>query len=316
MRAQDWWNVRIVAALSAYWVYQHLGNLTPDELEANELFRRVREADDGAELLADFAYEADRTTEAAIWSFSRRLGHARLVVVDSRAGRMVGERREMIDDEEWDWLEARATGDVDHLIVATSLPFLLPRGPHGFEQWNEATADGAWGRWFVPYAERVRRAFDIEHWAAFGSSFEHLARVLRDVAEGRRGTPPASVLVLSGDVHYSYLAEVESPGAPIVQATTSPFRNPVNRRMRVLGRFAVSPAGTALGEALRASARAPRPSLRWRVARGPWFDNVVSTLDLDGRRVKVTMEKTLRDSAAAPVLETVYEHTLGTDAAV
>ena len=312
MRAREWWNVRIVAALSSYWVYQHLGNLPPDELEANELLRRVREADDGAEALAEFAYEADRTTEAAIWSFARELGGARVVVVDSRAGRVVGERREMIDDEEWKWLEGQATGGVDHLVVATSLPFLLPHGPHGLEQWNEATAAGAWGSWFVPRAERIRRRLDLEHWAAFGSSFERLAGILRDVATGRRGAAPASVLVLSGDVHYSYLAEVESPGAPIVQATTSPFRNPLNRRIRLLGRFAASRAGSAVGEALRLSARAPRPSLRWRVVRGPWFDNVVGTLYLDGPRATLTMEKTLRDSAAEPVLETVYEHRLET----
>ena len=34
MRAKPWWEARITAAFMAYWIYQHLGNLSPPELDA------------------------------------------------------------------------------------------------------------------------------------------------------------------------------------------------------------------------------------------------------------------------------------------
>ena len=39
MQAKSWWQERIVGALSSYWVYQHLGNLSPAELAENELYQ-------------------------------------------------------------------------------------------------------------------------------------------------------------------------------------------------------------------------------------------------------------------------------------
>ena len=68
------------------------------------------------------------------------------MVIDSRAGRVLEEgRREMVDDGEWDWIVEQSTGDHDHLLLATSLPFLLGPGMQELEAWNEAVAGGAWG---------------------------------------------------------------------------------------------------------------------------------------------------------------------------
>ena len=47
----------------------------------------------------------------------------------------------MIDDLELDWVRDRLRGDVDQLLVATSLPFLLTPGLHHLEAWDEAVAD-------------------------------------------------------------------------------------------------------------------------------------------------------------------------------
>jgi hypothetical protein len=33
MRAMPWWDERIVSGLASYWLYQHLGNLSPDDLD-------------------------------------------------------------------------------------------------------------------------------------------------------------------------------------------------------------------------------------------------------------------------------------------
>jgi hypothetical protein len=37
-------------------------------------------------------------------------------------------------------------------------------------------------------------------------------------------------------------------------------------------------------------AQVPRPNLRWRVLDGPLFGNAVSTLDVEGRRISLTIE--------------------------
>src|SRR4051794_22376343 len=69
IRGQGWWDDRIVGAFSAYWVFQHLGNLSPDALAKDELWERVQQADDAAQVLADFAFRADRTVDSTQWSF-------------------------------------------------------------------------------------------------------------------------------------------------------------------------------------------------------------------------------------------------------
>ena len=81
------------------------------------------------------------------WSYARDVGDARLVVIDSRAGRDVTPgRRELIQDEEWGWIPDQARKPARHLLLASSVPFLLAPGLHHAEAWDEAVTDGAWGR--------------------------------------------------------------------------------------------------------------------------------------------------------------------------
>src|SRR5215207_8561900 len=202
-RSHHWWNEHIVAALASYWIYQHIGNLEPGHHADDELLRKVKDADDGWPLLAEFARAADESTSGTRWSYCRDLGGTRLVVIDSRAGRVLEEgRRSMLDDEEWEWVHEHATGGFDHLLVATSLPWLLGRGMHFVEGWSEAVAGGAWGSVAAGAAENLRQTADMEHWAAFQESFARLAELFRAVGTGERGEPPASIVTLSGDVHH------------------------------------------------------------------------------------------------------------------
>ena len=71
MRATDWWHERILAGLSTYWIYQHIGNLSPAELHADPLWAALQDADDGAPLLRRFAEDADRNQGGGLWAFSR-----------------------------------------------------------------------------------------------------------------------------------------------------------------------------------------------------------------------------------------------------
>ena len=139
MRATSWWHQRIVSGLETYWVYQHLGNLSPDELDADPVYQRVLAADDAEPVLREHAETADRDEGGRLWTFSRVIGNSRLVVLDGREGRVLGGgRREMIDADEWSWLESELRGDYDHLLIASTLPVLLAPTLHWVEAWNEA----------------------------------------------------------------------------------------------------------------------------------------------------------------------------------
>src|SRR5918993_1224867 len=41
MRAQPWWEERITSGLATYWLYQHLGNLSPDDLDDDPVWPKV-----------------------------------------------------------------------------------------------------------------------------------------------------------------------------------------------------------------------------------------------------------------------------------
>ena len=140
----QWWHERLMGGLASYWVYQHIGNLSPSELADDLVYRAVLTHDGAEELdLTDAVFglveRVDRHPEVYRWSYRRDLGDSRLVVIDSRAARVLEpDRRSMLDPDELAWLDAQLTGEVDHLLIGTSLPFLLPPGLHDLEAIDEA----------------------------------------------------------------------------------------------------------------------------------------------------------------------------------
>jgi hypothetical protein len=314
METKPWWERRVVGAFMSYWLYQHLGNLSPAELERDALLAHVTSANDGEAALRAFALRASHETDGSRWSYSRALGPNRLVVIDSRAGRVLkGGRRSMLDATEWRWLERQMSGGVDHLLIATSVPLLLAPGLHYLEAWNEAVCAGAWGTRFARVAERLRQRFDLEHWAAFESSFERLVDLIRAVGAGERGSPPASIGVLSGDVHHGYVAKVAFPNAwgvesTVYQAVCSPFRHPLARPEQIAVQTAMSRPVAAVARALARGAGVRDPEPRWNVNR-PNFHNQVATLVLAGRHSQLRIERP-RGDWRDPSLETVLEQTV------
>ena len=308
MRAKPWWEERILGAYMSYWIYQHLGNLSPARLYDDPIFCAVHDAEgDAEEIVREFAREAAREIAGARWSFYRDFGRTRLVVVDSRAGRVLSEgRRQMLSDREWEWVEDRCSGDFDHLIVGTSLPVMLAAGMHHLEAWNEAVCDGAWGRVAARAGELLRQAIDLEHWAAFQGCFRRLSVLLEDVAAGRRGKAPATIILLSGDVHHACVAEAWFPGrdvtSRVLQATCSPVRNPLDKRERRALRASFARPVGELASALARSAGVEAPAMRWTFAAPPTFDNQIATLDLHGAQARLVIEKTLPADWQAPVL--------------
>ncbi|MBW3608933.1 MAG: C-terminal helicase domain-containing protein [Actinobacteria bacterium] len=204
MRAQPWFERRVVGGLMSYWIYQHLGNLSPDDLATDELLGRVCAADDAAPLLRDFAREAAHQSDRSRFSFRRDLGRVRLVVLDARCGRELEPgRRRIMPDAEWAWVAEQLAGDYDHLLLASSIPFVVGHGLHDLEAWNERVCDGAWGARAARWAERYRQWANLGHWAAFERSFGQLVGLLDDLVAGRLGPVPRSVVALSGELSQS-----------------------------------------------------------------------------------------------------------------
>ncbi len=299
IQATGWWQERITSGLLTYWLYQHLGNLSPDELDSNELLAALRGADgDGEPLLREFAERADAAADGGRgvhWSYARDYGGVRLIVLDSRCNRVVdGRQRLMVGDTEWQWFEEQCRGDVRHLLVVTSLPYLLPPGVHGLEAFDEALAAGQWGPRAARIAEKVRQGVDLEHWAAFETSFRRMKDAITAVASGRRGEPPATITFLSGDVHFSYLAEAElATDAPsptrVLQAVCSPIRNPLPRKAQVAERLASSNVGRAVGAFLANRGHASTPGLAWTVTHGPAFGNTLAEVVLSDGSIRVSV---------------------------
>ena len=318
IRSQGWWDERIVGGFMAYWAYQHLGNLPPGDRMDDATYRAVREArGDAGPIVREFAFAADREVAGARWSYRRDVGRTRIVMMDSRAGRVLRPgSRHMVDAEEWDCIERWTRGSFDHLLLGTSLPAFLGRGMHFMEAWNEAVCEGAWGRTASRVAERIRRAVDLEHWAAFGDSLRDLEDLLERIASGRQGeTAPGSVVLLSGDVHHAYLARAEFASgngdrSPVYQAVCSPMRNPLNSHERRAIRIGMSRGAERVGRALARAAGVREESLGWTIEEGPWFDNQVATLELDGRRGWMVLDKTVNPPDGPPRLERVMRRQL------
>jgi hypothetical protein len=229
-------------------------------------------------------------------------------------GRVLDEdRRDILDDEEWEWVEDKARGDFDHLLIGTSDPYLLAPGLHYLEGWNEAVCSGAWGGGAARIGERIRRGIDSDHWPAFQRSFRRLTVLLRQVGSGEHGRPPATICILSGDVHHAYLAEVAfrrdaNVSSAVYQAVCSPFRKALDLNERLAVRVGHARPMEALLRGLARAAGVEDPDIRWRFAGGPYFENQIATLSLKGRQASLTISKTVRDpEAEGPRLETAFE---------
>jgi hypothetical protein len=298
-------------------VYQHLGNLSPREIRAEGMLDDFVARGDATDALRRWALESEEFTPVPggyRFSFYRDLQSVRLVVVDSRNGRVLQPGgRQMVDDDEWAWVVEHADVDCAHLVLATSVPVVMPGGLHDLEQWNERVCDGVWGRGMGRVGERIRRGLDLEDWSAFHRSYEALMDLLRTIATPRESPaphPPATITILSGDVHFSYRATAtlgSEPGRPdarsrIHQIVNSPIRNVLRARERRVLKLAISPVGGLIGRALRRLSGASHDPTRWEIEDGPYFANHVCLLQFAGDMATMVLERGEPDGEGRPVL--------------
>lgn len=322
LEAKPWYERHISAGLMAYWLYQHVGNLSLTELERHDLLREVRargrDGDAGEYLRREMA-DADRQADHSRWSYYRDLGASRLIVIDSRAGRELEPgRRRMINDGEWDWIVEHAKGDYRHVLLASSVPFFLTPGLHHAEATVAALVDGGRRRPGVRrVAEKLREAAVMDHWASFPDSFGRLVGLLERIATGDHGegTAPQSILMLSGDVHHCYLAEVELTEAEqatsrIWQAVCSAYRKDLAPREKRVMQIGNSGPFEALARRLAWLAGARSQPVSWRLCEEPSYENQVACLTLGEHHANVRVETAAGADWRDPDLRTVFERDL------
>lgn len=289
--ARPGWPAQISAGLGSYWVYQHLGNLAPDELAADPVLNMVRDnAVDASVVLDAFGLRADTARDWYRWSVAADFGRTRVIVVDNRAGRVVEGDREMLNEPTWQWLVDQAnTGDIDHVVIGTSLPWLLAPSLHNLEAWNTYRADQEAD--VARRDEKIRQWLDLEHWAAFPKSFARLSQWLDSLSHKDLG----SIAVISGDVHHSYAvrAELGDPRTPIHQIVCSPLRQLLNRWTAWQLRLAWQRPMRALSTPMVRRAARPGGVRRWRRIGKVNYRNTIGTLEYtDKKQARAVLEGT------------------------
>ena len=275
---------------------------------------------DATEVLREWAQrDRHRPAPGTRWSFCRDIGGMRAIFMDSRAGRVLTEeRRSMVDDEEWDWIvehaerRLRPPADRDHRALP-ALARLPP--PRGLER---AALRRRLGR---PGRARRARSCAARSTSTTGprssTPSQRLRELLEEVGSGRRGKAPASIVVLSGDVHHAYLGEVAfKPGAESARAPST------RRSARPTATRSTRKSGGSCGPASRA--RSPRSRAAWPGSPAPptrasagarsrarYFDNQVGDRSAStAAKPRSRLDKTVAGEEDERALEKTFERRL------
>ena len=257
MNEVDWWPERERSGLAAYWLYQFIGNLSPELLRESELLAKVREADDGWGILrrspttsGDAATGRAGATAATsgargCWSSTRaavgcsRRAAARCSTKVNGNGSSATSRA------------STTTSSSLHRTRSCSPPDFITSSA------GEAICAGAWGE---RAAERGDPAPDARLRPLGG-----VRRVVRASGRAHRGAGLGPLRTRAGvdhsalgDVHHAYVAEVafkRSAGvtSAVHQAVCSPFRNALDDRERQVIEAGNSSAGLRWAERSPAS---------------------------------------------------------------
>ena len=123
---------------------------------------------------------------------------------------------------------------------------------------------------------------------------------------------PDTVIVVSGDIHFIYTAEVPlgSERTRVHQVVSSPIRNALIPHERGAMRTSLTPVGRRIGGALRWLARGPRTAPHITMTSGPYFANNMCELRYDGSVVEVVVEHSTSEDDGGITLDEVARVTL------
>ena len=248
MRATDWWDEHCIGAMMSYWVYQHLGNLTPELIQRDDpVLARVLEADDDGERSCASTW---RRRPRALRQPLELLPRHRLHAADrDRRARRARARRgttatwSTTPSGTGSWSRRRATSTT--CCSAPRSPTCSARGC-STSRLERGGRGRRLGRAPGPgFGERLRQEVDLEHWGAFQGSFHKMVELQRAVGPGERGRAPGldrhavrrrpSRLPVRGR-----LPEGLGRRSAVWQAVCSPYRNPLDGKERGIIRLGMS----------------------------------------------------------------------------
>jgi hypothetical protein len=211
-------------------------------------------------------------------------------VIDTRSGRILsGGARSMVSDGEFEWIEKHADGQYEHLLIGSSLPWLMPHAISHAQSMNEVACRRP--GWRGRLAEKLRQMSDLEHWPSFRASSDRLSRLIRRIAKGDVST----VCVLSGDVHHVYAARAKFQvpvNASVYQLVCSPVHNRVHGLMRPLFRLGWwKPLAAVLRWRMLRSPHIDPMPVEWDKISGPFFGNAIASLRTSGTKAEMVVER-------------------------
>ncbi len=157
-------------------------------------------------------------------------------------------------------------------------------------------ATGAWGPRVARWGEKMRRALDLEHWAAFQEGFAAVLDMVvaggprRARASGPARSPSCPATCTTPTSPRSPPTSWGRAAAAILQAVCSPIRNPLPRQVRIAQAFLGKGLARPLEFLVGRTDKVPSAPYRWTVTDGPWFDNNLATLEVRGRGLVMRWE--------------------------
>ena len=238
----------LVDGLIAYWVYQGWGNLAERDDRRYPLLHIMQEAEQGDEDILEtlrtyMRYEV-RGARAGCWHYEIQTVPP-LFVLNARSERTTVFAHQQADiygptriisqsqmQEIAVWMQQHDAGPT---LLVSSVPVLLPpviglaEYLMGIRLWWRSIR---WlGRRLAKVQQRIALRVGFEHWPIFSETWRELVQLLTQRTH--------DIIVLSGDVHFSYAMEArrsfsKKTKARLVQLVASPFQNALGRRSEQL----------------------------------------------------------------------------------
>jgi hypothetical protein len=133
--------------------------------------------------------------------------------------------------------------------------------------------------------------------------------LLRDLAGADSESSPGTIVLIGGDVHTAYLAEVElgaGQESRIYQVVCSPFRNPLGPAERRIVRLMRTRGAALAARWLARAAGLRRPEAHWQLLSEVTFDNSIAVLELNERAARVTISRSTSSDDDGPLLEPLH----------
>ena len=319
MRATGWWDDRIVGGLASLLALPAHGQpLAASTWPQDDVYRALREAEDGGPLLREYAFRADREVEGTRWSYCRDFGalaadHDRLArgpgarsargALDARPGRVGVVRGARAG-------RLRPPADRNVAAVAARAGAALPRGLErgGLQRrLGQARRRGSARSCARPSTSSTGRRSGCRS----SGSWRSCARSGARAAARRRRSSRCRATCTTPTSPRSR----SRPGARCARPSTRrPARRSATRSTSRERRSIKAACTKPVAHVARAFARAAGvgpPPVRWRLTHDePYFDNQVCFLELDGRRSRLWLQKTAPGEDEGYSLETVFERRL------